>query len=84
MNIRLDQSWYQSVSQATEFVSLMDSAYCLLFVNHGQSGAEDYVGRSVFDYVDAKYHDILREIVERARALGLEDRVPEGNQIILR
>ncbi len=24
------------------------------------------------------------EIVERARALGLEDRVPEGNQIILR
>jgi two-component system, chemotaxis family, CheB/CheR fusion protein len=71
MNIRLDQSWYQSVSQATEFVSLMDSAYCLLFVNHGQSGAEDYVGRSVFDYVDAKYHDILREIVERARASGM-------------
>jgi PAS domain S-box-containing protein len=68
---RVDSTWYREVEQAIEFVTLMDADDRLLYVNHPQPGSESYAGRSVFDYVDPTYHDVLRRSVERARETGL-------------
>ena len=66
----VSQEWLQDVARTSEFVTLMDDEERLLYVNHPQPGCEDYVGQSVFDFVDPNYHNELRQSVSRARAEG--------------
>ncbi len=64
------KDWFDYVAQTAEFVTLMDDQERLLYVNHPQPGCEEYAGQSIFDFVDANYHDELRRSVRRARAEG--------------
>jgi PAS domain S-box-containing protein len=67
----VDSTWFRNVEQANEFVTLMDASDRLVYVNHPQPGCDSYIGRSVFDYVDSTYHDVLRSALQRARETGL-------------
>ena len=66
----VSEQWFQDVARTAEFVTLMDDEERLLYVNHPQPGCEDYVGQSIFDFVDPNYHEVLRQSVSSARAEG--------------
>jgi PAS domain S-box-containing protein len=68
---RIARSWFDDVEAAFEFVTLMDADHRLLYVNHVQPGVTEYVGLSVFDFVDPQFHDALRQAVRQSRTTGI-------------
>ncbi|MDJ0974372.1 MAG: PAS domain-containing protein [Planctomycetota bacterium] len=68
-----DPAWTEAVCKASEFVTIIDTNFRIRFINRVQPGLHDVVGTPVFDYVDPRFHETLREAV---RAAG-EDHRPQ-------
>jgi PAS domain S-box-containing protein len=67
----LGDQWYSEVEQAVEYVSLIDADDNLLYVNHLNDSLESIAGRPVYEFVEALFHDRLREAVAAARESGI-------------
>ena len=67
----LDPQWYEEVEQVVEYVSLIDGDDNLLYVNHMSEALETISGHSVYEFVDAPFHDRLREAVTATRQTGI-------------
>ncbi len=70
----IGQDWFRWTESFREFVSLIDQDDRLLYVNHPQPGIEDYIGRSVYGFVEVDYHDVLRDAVAALRSTGMPQR----------
>lgn len=66
-----DPSWLEAVAESAEFLTIIDPAYRVVFINKQLPGLDDVVGTEVFPYVSPAYHDILRASVARAHDEGL-------------
>ena len=69
--LMIESKWLEDIQKAVEYVSLIDSNDLLLFVNHLQPSSESIVGRSVYDFVEPAFHELLRDSVVSARATGI-------------
>ncbi len=63
--------WLRQVADARQFMLLLDDDLNIRFVNRLREDRPDPVGRSVFDFLPAQFHDELRNAIDQARASGL-------------
>lgn len=64
-------AWQSIVVKSSEFLTILDTEYRLLYVNHPQPGLENYHGSSVFDYIDPEFHNVLRHSIDATLNSGL-------------
>ena len=65
------RTWQSIVTRSSEFLTILDQELRLVYINHVQPGIESYLGTSVFEYVDPRFHDRLRESVNQTLSTGL-------------
>ena len=69
--LNLDEQWLADVGEAVEYVSLIDAADQLLYVNRLGAESEAIAGQSVYDFVDPDFHSHLKRAVAAARNSGI-------------
>ncbi len=59
----IDPQWLADIEGAVEYVSLIDANDKILYVNHAKTLPDTISGKSVYDFVEPAYHDLLRQAV---------------------
>ena len=67
---QIDPQWLADIEGAVEYVSLIDANDKILYVNHANSLPDTISGKSVYEFVEPAYHDLLRHAVAAARENG--------------
>ncbi|MFC1949475.1 MEDS domain-containing protein [Chloroflexota bacterium] len=69
---KIDQRWRSLVANAPNIIMILGRDGTIQFINHTVSGleVEEVIGKSIFDYIQPKYHDIARETNSRVFETG--------------
>ncbi len=67
-----EERWRSMVENAPNFITVVDQEHAILFINHTVPGLEqeEVIGRSIYDYIDAEYHDVARQEFDRVFITG--------------
>jgi len=66
-----DPSWLEAVAEAAEFLTIIDPAYRIVFINKQLPGVDDVIGVEVFPFISPAYHEVLRASVAQAHDSGM-------------
>ena len=67
-----DEAWHTLLADSPIFVAVVDRAGTIQFLNRTQPGHSltESVGKTIYDFIDAEYHDVARMCVESVFRTG--------------
>ena len=71
----LEEKWRSLIENVPDIITIVDHNSTILFINRTEQGVspKEAVGKSIYDFAPAEYHDTMRESLERVFQTGYSD-----------